>query len=130
MDSGIPAGWEKDSATLYLHESGVRIEKRLYREKEGWILVPVDLDTPVSEFSPDKEGLAAAFAAWQKGAAKTKVKPAPAKKTEKAKAKKKAKAGDDDDDKDKDAGPKGEDDDEDGEKEEKEEKEEDEDDDD
>jgi hypothetical protein len=96
MDSALPPGWEKDSATLYLHESGVRIEKRLYREKEGWILVPVDLDTPVTEFTPDKEGLAQAFAAWTKGAAKTKVKPAPAKATAKAKAKKKAKADDED----------------------------------
>jgi hypothetical protein len=88
MDNALPPGWEKDSATLYLHETGVRIEKRVYREKEGWILIPVDLDTPVTEFSPDKEGLAAAFAAWTKGAAKTKVKPAP-KATAKAKAKKK-----------------------------------------
>ena len=121
MDS-LPPGWEKDSATLYLHETGVRIEKRVYREQEGWILVPVDLDTPVTAFTPDKDGLAQAFAAWTKGAAKTKVKAAPAKATAKAKAKKK-KAEDEED------APKGEDGEDGEEKEEKEEKDEDDDDD-
>jgi len=92
MDS-LPPGWEKDSATLYLHETGVRIEKRVYREQEGWILVPVDLDTPVTAFTPDKDGLAQAFAAWTKTAGKIKAKPsakavaaAAAKKAKKKKA--------------------------------------------
>lgn len=76
MDS-LPPGWEKDSATLYLHETGVRIEKRVYREQEGWILVPVDLDTPVTAFPPDKDGLALAFAEWTKTAGKIKAKPSP-----------------------------------------------------
>lgn len=80
MELVIPEGWEKDSPALYLHTTGARIEKRLYREKEGWILVPLDLDTPVSEFSPDKEGLIQAFAAFAKTAQKPKrvMKPKPA----------------------------------------------------
>jgi hypothetical protein len=35
MDFVAPEGWEKESDTLYLHPSGVRIERRIYRKKEG-----------------------------------------------------------------------------------------------
>lgn len=68
MEPAIPEGWERDSETLYLHSSGVRIERRVYRNKEGWVLVPVDLDRPVVEFPPDADGLNRAFAAFAKGA--------------------------------------------------------------
>ena len=68
MDAVAPEGWELDSPTLYLHPSGVRIERRIYRNKEGWVLVPVDLDQGVVEFSPDGEGLKQAFAAFAGGA--------------------------------------------------------------
>ena len=68
MDAVPPEGWEPDSPTLYLHASGVRIEKRIYRNKEGWVLVPVDLDRKVLEFSPDAKGLEEAFAAFSGGA--------------------------------------------------------------
>jgi hypothetical protein len=67
MEPVVPQGWEQDSPALYLHSSGVRIERRIYREKEGWFLVPVDLDQAVAEFSPDGEGLALAFSAFGKG---------------------------------------------------------------
>lgn len=63
-----PAGWEQESPTLYFHSSGVRIERRIYRNKEGWVLVPVDLDRKVLEFSPDDAGLEQAFAAFDRGA--------------------------------------------------------------
>jgi len=63
-----PAGWERESETLYLHPSGVRIERRVYRKKEGWVLVPVDLDRKVLEFPPDDAGLERAFAAFDGGA--------------------------------------------------------------
>jgi hypothetical protein len=62
-----PAGWEQESPALYLHSSGVRIERRIYRNKEGWVLVPVDLDRKVLEFSPDDAGLEQAFAAFGRG---------------------------------------------------------------
>lgn len=68
LDVQVPVGWEQDSHTLYLHESGVRIERRIYRNKEGWILVPVDLDRAVLEFSPNSVGLDQAFAAFAGGA--------------------------------------------------------------
>ena len=32
----VPLGWERDSQTLYLHGTGVRIERMIYRKKEEW----------------------------------------------------------------------------------------------
>ena len=64
----VPPGWEQDSQTLYVHSSRVRIELRMYRKKEGWVLVPVDLDRAVIEFPPTGEGLEQAFGAFVKGA--------------------------------------------------------------
>ena len=64
MEFKIPEGWQQDSHTLYLHTSGVRIERRIYKNKEGWMLVPVDLDRAVAEFAPNSEGLDQAFAAF------------------------------------------------------------------
>lgn len=68
MEPVIPEGWEQDSPTLYLHSSGVRIEHRVYRNKEGWVLIPVDLDRAVVEFAPSSDGLEQAFAAFASGA--------------------------------------------------------------
>ena len=67
MEATIPADWDQDSHTLYLHPSGVRIERRVYRNKESWILVPVDLDQAVLEFTPNSDGLGLAFAAFAGG---------------------------------------------------------------
>jgi hypothetical protein len=67
MESAAPEGWEQDSPALFLHSSGVRIERRIYRQKDGWFLVPVDLDQAVAEFAPDPEGLALAFSAFAGG---------------------------------------------------------------
>ena len=53
----VPLGWEQDSQTLYLHGTGVRIERMIYRKKEGWVLVPVDLDRAVVEFPPTSRPL-------------------------------------------------------------------------
>jgi hypothetical protein len=64
MEPAVPEGWVQDSQTLYLHESGVRIERRVYRQKEGWVLVPVELDRKVLEFTPNTEGLTQAFSAF------------------------------------------------------------------
>ena len=63
----VPLGWEQDSETLYLHGTGVRIERMIYRKKEGWILIPVDLGRAVVEFPPTSEGLEQAFGAFGKG---------------------------------------------------------------
>ena len=73
MEVAIPSGWDQDSHTLYLHPSGVRIERRVYRHKESWILVPVDLDQAVREFTPNSDGLGLAFAAFAGGDLSPKV---------------------------------------------------------
>jgi len=67
VDLVLSEGWTRDSETLYLHSSGVRIERRIYRGREGWILVPVDLDRAVVEFRPDAGGMEKAFAAFATG---------------------------------------------------------------
>ena len=64
-----PPGWERDSDTLYLHAGGARLERRVYRKVDGWILMPADLDRPALTFAPDDAGRAAAFAAFAGGAA-------------------------------------------------------------
>jgi hypothetical protein len=64
----LPSGWVRDSETLFLHSSGVRIERRCYRKQEGWNLVPVDLDRAVIQFTPDSAGLRKAFATFAGGA--------------------------------------------------------------
>lgn len=67
LGENLPPGWKKDSDTLFLFSNGVRIERRRYRNQEGWNLVPVDLDRAVIQFSPDAEGLKKAFEAFAGG---------------------------------------------------------------
>jgi hypothetical protein len=67
MASGVPKGWEKDSDKLYIHETGIRIQRMTYKGKDGWFLVPVDLDAAVIEFEPSNEGRDKAFEAFAKG---------------------------------------------------------------
>src|SRR5262245_31927138 len=74
MASGVPKGWEKDSDKLFIHETGIRIQRMTYKGKEGWFLVPVDLDAAVVEFEPTNEGRDKAFEAFAKGALATKPK--------------------------------------------------------
>jgi hypothetical protein len=72
MASGVPKGWEKDSDKLFIHETGIRITRMMYKGKDGWYLVPVDLDAAVVEFEPTPEGRDKAFEAFAKGALVTK----------------------------------------------------------
>ena len=87
MASGVPKGWEKDSDKLFIHETGIRIARMTYKGKEGWFLVPVDLDAAVLEFEPTPEGRDKAFEAFAKGALATKPKKTKAATTKKAAAK-------------------------------------------
>ena len=108
MASGVPKGWEKDSEKLYIHETGVRIARQTYKGKDGWYLIPVDLDAAVVEFEPTPEGRDKAFEAFAKGALVTKPKKTKAAPTKKASAKaapkgehgEEAKGEDDEDDED------------------------------
>lgn len=82
MAGSTPKGWEKESDKLYIHETGVRIQRMVYRSKDGWYLVPVDLDQVCSEFEPTNEGRDLAFEAFDKGVLAQKpkrAKPAPKK---------------------------------------------------
>ena len=98
MASGTPKGWDKDSDKLFIHESGVRIQRMAYKGKEGWFIVPVDLDQPVVEFEPTPEGRDKAFESFAKGAIPAKPKKKPVEK----KPAKPAPLSDDDKEKDKD----------------------------
>ena len=108
MASGVPKGWDKESDKLFIHETGVRIARQTYKGKDGWYLIPVDLDAAVLEFEPTPEGRDKAFEAFAKGALVTKPKKTKATSTKKAAAKEapkaeeaeEAKADDDDDDDD------------------------------
>jgi hypothetical protein len=62
-----PKGWDRESDTLFIHANGVRIERRVYREREGWFLIPTDLALEVVYFEPTPEGREAAFAAFAEG---------------------------------------------------------------
>ena len=111
MASGVPKGWEKDSDKLFIHETGIRIARMTYKGKDGWFLVPVDLDAAVLEFEPTPEGRDKAFEAFAKGALVTKPKKTKAPSAKKAAAAKAApkeeeaeEKDDDDDDEDEDKG--------------------------
>ena len=60
----LPEDWEKDSQTCYVHKTLIRVELMKYKGKEGWCLIPTDLDQPVQEFDPTNEGRDKAFEAF------------------------------------------------------------------
>jgi hypothetical protein len=70
-----PKGWDKESETLFIHESGTRVERRTYREKDGWFIIPVDLDQEVVGYDPTPEGRDKAFQDFADGKIKTARKP-------------------------------------------------------
>jgi hypothetical protein len=78
-----PKGWRSESDTLFMNAAGVRIERRVYREKEGWFLIPAELSQEVIGFDPTPEGRDQAFAAFADGVLsktdKKKAKPAASK---------------------------------------------------
>ena len=71
MGFSPPKGWDKESETLFIHTSGARIERRTYREKEGWFIIPADLDAEVIGYDPTPEGRDKAFADFVEGKVKT-----------------------------------------------------------
>lgn len=74
MSVALPKGWSRESDSLFIHASGVRIERMTYRGDEGWYLVPVDLDVALIRFEPTSEGQAKAFEAYANNALKEKPK--------------------------------------------------------
>ncbi len=67
MEPRLPKGWKRDSDTVYIHATGVCIRLMTYRNKEGWMLVPADIDQAVVPFDPTPEGREQAFEAFAKG---------------------------------------------------------------
>jgi hypothetical protein len=74
MGFSPPKGWDKESETLFIHSSGARIERRTYREKDGWFIIPADLDQEVVGYDPTPEGRDKAFTDFVEGKVKTTVK--------------------------------------------------------
>jgi hypothetical protein len=71
-----PKGWERDSDTLFIHTSLVRIERRTYRQKDGWFLIPTETEEEVVGFEPTAEGRDKAFEHFAKEMGSRKAKPA------------------------------------------------------
>ncbi len=67
MEYAAPEGWKRDSDTAYIHASGVCIRLMTYRSREGWVLLPVDLDQAGVRFEPTSEGRDQAFEAFARG---------------------------------------------------------------
>lgn len=88
---GLAKGWDKESADLYIHETGARISRTAYRGKMAWWFFPVSLDVPAVEHAATDEGREQAFATSEKELPKFRAKP-----KKKAIVAKKKKAADED----------------------------------
>lgn len=71
---GLAKGWDKESADLFIHETGARISRTSYRGKMAWWFFPVSLDVPAVEHAPTDEGREEAFATSEKELPKTRAK--------------------------------------------------------
>jgi len=72
---GLAKGWDKESADLYIHETGARISRTAYRGKMAWWFFPVSLDVPAVEHAATDEGREQAFATSEKELPKFRAKP-------------------------------------------------------
>ncbi len=61
MGFELPKDWTKENSDLYIYKDGTRIHKTTYNSKQGWFLIPVDLDETVVEYSDSTEGRDLAF---------------------------------------------------------------------
>jgi hypothetical protein len=73
----LAKGWDRESEDLYIHESGARITKSVYRGKQAWWFFPASLDVPAVEHAPTDEGRDEAFAMAEREMPKTRAKPKP-----------------------------------------------------
>jgi hypothetical protein len=71
---GLAKGWDKESADLFIHETGARISRTSYRGKLAWWFFPVSLDVPAVEHAATDEGREEAFATSEKQLPKTRSK--------------------------------------------------------
>jgi hypothetical protein len=70
----IPAGWQRESADLFVHESGASLSRTTYRGKSAWWFFPVSLDIPAVEYPATDAGRDEAFATSGTGLPKAKAK--------------------------------------------------------
>ena len=82
-----PKNWSKESEDLFIHKSDYRVQRRTYQGKEGWFLIPPDLDTPPLPFAMTPQGRDEAFDYFSKHEKKKKVVVAKPKKITKVKKK-------------------------------------------
>lgn len=99
MSFKAPKGWTSETDALFIHTTGARIQRTTYRQKEGWFLIPTEIETPVVEFAPNAEGRDKAFAEfprlaqeWKEAKKKLAAKKKGKEENEKTKAKAKVKA--------------------------------------
>lgn len=99
----LSPGWTRESADLYVHESGARLSKTTYRGKMAWWFFPVSLDIQAVEYPPTDAGCEEAFATSGQNLPKAKVKrtPAPSKASVAEAAAPSDKSEDEDEDEDK-----------------------------
>jgi len=73
--------WDRESADLFIHDSGARISRTSYRGKLAWWYFPASLDSPAVEHEPTEAGREDAFATsvkeLPKSRPKRKAKPSP-----------------------------------------------------
>ena len=72
---GLAKGWDRESADLFIHETGARISKSSYRGKLAWWFIPASLDVQAVEHAPTDEGREEAFATSERELPKTRSKP-------------------------------------------------------
>lgn len=61
MGEELPKDWTKEDSELYIYKDGTRITKTTYNSKQGWFLMPADLDETVLEYEDTDEGKNLAF---------------------------------------------------------------------
>ena len=66
MTQKLPKDWTKEDDELFVYKDGTRIHKTTYNSKQGWFLIPVDLDETVIEYADTEEGRDLAFEEFTK----------------------------------------------------------------
>ncbi len=61
MSVKLPKDWTKEDDELFVYKDGTRIHKTTYNSKQGWFMIPVDLDETVIEYADTDEGRDLAF---------------------------------------------------------------------
>lgn len=58
----LAKGWDRESADLFIHDTGARISRTTYRGKMAWWFFPASLDSPAVEYAATDAGREEAFA--------------------------------------------------------------------